>query len=61
MVPAVYQQKKIEIQAGDYQLGVSGSTLLFDGHLAVDPEKKEEEQEQMMTGSIKINKGEPND
>lgn len=43
IVPAVYEQKKIEIAAGKYQLGVSGSTLLFDGHLTVDNERTEEE------------------
>ncbi|MCK5180366.1 MAG: type I DNA topoisomerase, partial [Candidatus Omnitrophica bacterium] len=33
IVPAVYQYKKIEIMAGKYQFGASGSTLLFDGFL----------------------------
>jgi len=43
MTPAVYQQTKVEIQAGDYQFGASGSTLLFDGFLAVDKEAIPEE------------------
>ncbi len=43
IVPAVYQYKKIEIMAGKYQLGASGSTLLFDGFLTVDKGVREEE------------------
>ena len=43
MTPAVYQSKKIEITAGRFLFGVSGSTLLFDGFLAVNREEKEEE------------------
>ena len=43
IVPAVYQYKKIEITAGKYQFGASGSTLLFDGYLTVDKELREEE------------------
>ena len=35
MVPAVYQNKKIEIKAGKYQFGASGSTLCFDGYLSL--------------------------
>jgi DNA topoisomerase-1 len=31
IVPAVYQYKKVEITAGKYQFGASGSTLIFDG------------------------------
>src|SRR5262249_54387005 len=38
MVPAVYQYKKIEIAAGKYQFGTSGSTLLFDGFLVLNTE-----------------------
>ena len=41
--PAEYEYKKIEIAAGDYQFGASGSTLLFDGYLTVDKESREEE------------------
>jgi DNA topoisomerase-1 len=43
MVPAVFNQKKIEITGGVYQCGVSGSTLKFDGHLAVDRADSDEE------------------
>ena len=43
IVPAVYQYKKIEITAGKYQFGASGSTLLFDGFLTVDKGLREEE------------------
>jgi DNA topoisomerase-1 len=43
IVPSVYQNKKIEITAGKYQLGASGSTLVFDGFLTVDRESREEE------------------
>ncbi len=43
MTPAVYQQRKIEIMAGIYQFGVSGSTLIFDGYLTLEREEKEEE------------------
>ncbi len=43
MVPAVYEYKKMEIAAGKYQFGASGSTLKFDGYLAVDREAREEE------------------
>ncbi|MDP8212045.1 MAG: type I DNA topoisomerase [Candidatus Zapsychrus exili] len=40
MVPAVYIAKKIEIIAGRFQLGASGSTLAFDGFLAVNADVK---------------------
>jgi len=43
MTPAVYLSKKIVIEAGDFQLGASGSTLIFDGHLTLHIEDKEEE------------------
>ncbi len=43
MTPAVYAQKKIEIAAGKYQLGVSGSTLVFNGYQRVGPQAAEEE------------------
>lgn len=43
MVPAVYEYKKMEIKAGKYQFGASGSTLKFDGYLTVDREAREEE------------------
>lgn len=43
MVPSVYENKKIEIAAGNCQFGSSGSTLIFDGYLAVENESREEE------------------
>jgi len=43
IVPAVYQYKKMEITAGQYQFGASGSTLVFDGFLTVNAESREEE------------------
>ncbi len=43
MTPAVYQQNKVEITAGDYQFGASGSTLIFDGYLTLDKESIPEE------------------
>jgi len=43
IVPAVYESKKIEITAGRYQFGASGSTLIFDGYLVVDQAYREEE------------------
>jgi len=43
IVPAVYESKKIEITAGKYQFGASGSTLVFDGYLVVDQAYREEE------------------
>jgi DNA topoisomerase-1 len=43
MTPAVYVQKKMEISAGKYQFGASGSILQFDGYLTVEREEKEED------------------
>lgn len=43
IVPSVYESKKIEISAGKYQFGASGSTLMFDGYLVVDQASREEE------------------
>ena len=43
MSPALYDQVKVTVQAGDYSLNAGGSTLLFDGFLALsqnnEPEK----------------------
>jgi len=46
MVPAAYQQRKIEITAGIFQLGASGSHLLFDGYLKLYRDGEEEETKQ---------------
>jgi len=43
IVPAAYESKKIEITAGKYQFGASGSTLIFEGYLVVDQAYREEE------------------
>lgn len=43
MVPAVYEYKRMEIDAGDYQFAASGSSLKFDGYLTLEREDKEEE------------------
>lgn len=43
MTQAVFEQTKIEITAGRYQLGASGSILSFDGYLAVYKDNDEEE------------------
>ncbi len=43
MSPSVYENKKIEIQGGRFQLGASGSSLLFDGYLLLQQEQREEE------------------
>jgi len=43
MTPSVYQHKKIEIIAGRFQFGASGSTLVFDGFLTLEREDKEED------------------
>ena len=45
MTPALYQYKKIEIKAGIFQFGASGSSLLFDGFLTIDKEALEQEKE----------------
>ncbi|MFA5088714.1 MAG: type I DNA topoisomerase, partial [Candidatus Omnitrophota bacterium] len=43
MVPAVYQNKKIEMTAGRFLFGVGASSLVFDGYLTVDREPALEE------------------
>ncbi len=46
MMPAVYRQRKIEIMAGIFQFGASGSQLLFDGYLKLTRDGEEEEAKQ---------------
>lgn len=53
MVPAVYESKKMTILNGVYEFGASGSTLKFDGYLAVDRETKEEEKKIDFTMFVK--------
>lgn len=43
MTPAVYKNHKLEIVAGDYQFGVSGSNLIFDGFLKIYRDDEQEE------------------
>lgn len=43
MTPAVYQNKRVEIAAGRFLFGVSGSILVFDGFLTLQPEAPSEE------------------
>ncbi len=44
MVPAIYQFKKLEISAGRFLFGASGSTLIFDGFLKIGAEDREEQE-----------------
>ncbi|MBF0619736.1 MAG: type I DNA topoisomerase [Candidatus Omnitrophica bacterium] len=46
MTPAVFENKKVEITAGPYQFGASGSTLIFPGCLSVYRTAEEEEKKQ---------------
>ncbi len=43
MTPAVFEQTKLEVTAGRFQFGASGSILTFDGYLAVYKDNDEEE------------------
>ena len=43
MMPAVFESKKMEIMAGKFQFGASGSTLIFDGYLTLNRDEEEEE------------------
>lgn len=43
MMPAVYEYKKVEINAGRFQFGASGSDLIFDGFMRIALENEEEE------------------
>ncbi|MCK5214794.1 MAG: type I DNA topoisomerase [Candidatus Omnitrophica bacterium] len=42
MVPAVFKNRKIEIKAGKYDFGATGSTLVFDGFLIVLPDRQDD-------------------
>ena len=46
MSPAVFENKKVEIMAGQYQFGASGSTLIFPGCLALYKTAEDEEKKQ---------------
>ena len=43
MTPAVFENKKVEIVAGKFQFGASGSTLVFDGYLTLWKDERETE------------------
>ncbi len=43
MTPALFEQTKIEVTAGRFQFGASGSSLAFPGYLAVYKDNEEEE------------------
>jgi len=43
MMPAVFLNRKIELTAGRFQGGASGSTLTFDGFLSLNREDREED------------------
>ncbi|MCB9771163.1 MAG: type I DNA topoisomerase [Candidatus Omnitrophica bacterium] len=43
MMPAIYRNKRIEITAGRFLFSASGSTLVFDGFLTLDPASREED------------------
>jgi len=43
MTPAVFEQTKVEITAGRFQFGASGSILAFDGYLAVYKDNDDED------------------
>ncbi len=44
MMPAIYQNTKIEVTAGIYKFGSSGSVLSFDGYLSLYKDADEENQ-----------------
>lgn len=44
MMPAVYQNTKIEVTAGIYKFGATGSVLSFDGYLSLYKDAEEENQ-----------------
>ncbi len=43
MMPAIFKNHKMEITAGDFQFGVSGSNLVFDGFLKIYRDEEETE------------------
>lgn len=43
MTPAVYNYRKLEVNAGKYQFGASASSLAFDGYLVIGRDEEEEE------------------
>jgi DNA topoisomerase-1 len=47
MSPAIFDRKTVEIQAGDYTFKATGSTLKFNGYLALYEESHEEDEEKI--------------
>jgi DNA topoisomerase-1 len=47
MTPAIFESRKIEVSAGKYRFGVSGSVLLFDGFLSLVRDNEEEEEKKI--------------
>ncbi len=43
MTPAIYKNRKIEITAGRFQFGVTGSVIVFEGFLRASQDKKDDE------------------
>ncbi|HDJ30121.1 MAG TPA: type I DNA topoisomerase, partial [Candidatus Acetothermia bacterium] len=50
MAPAVYRQRKVIVQAGDYTLEAAGSTLVFPGFLKLFPEPKKKDEQEIPSG-----------
>lgn len=44
MAPAVYDQERVDITAGEYEFKASGSSLLFPGYLKIYPAAEKEEE-----------------
>jgi DNA topoisomerase-1 len=55
MMPAIFRNKRIEITAGRFLFSASGSTLVFDGFLTLDPSIDDEE------GKVDLSPYEKND
>jgi len=43
MMPAIFRNKRVEITAGRFLFSASGSTLVFDGFLTLDPHVQDDE------------------
>ncbi len=53
MTPAIYQQKRIEITAGEFLFATSGSTLVFDGYQILDRESRADEEKKDLSPYLK--------
>lgn len=56
MTPAVFANRKIEITAGEFQFGAAGSTLVFNGFLALYRDQEDEETKQDLSHYEKADK-----